>query len=327
MSPMDYLAANWIWLLLALVIGFILGWLLIGLPAGSRRGKAEQRANELNNELGTTKRKLTDTEKQVQSLQGQLANETSLVASGAEQQAELQARVESGTQEVAELQAKSERLQEALTYKEAELADALAKLAGPVRLFEQVSGISPTSVNLDHLTPLKAPAIINAVIGGIKPRLVSTPQDMVSIQSIGKALEQRLYDAGIGTYWEVANIDSEALIDLLQLSPAQKATVKPDELQKSALELAQKSEMLGAIWNVQRIDDLEIITGISGVFEQRLYDAGITTFQELANCTIEQLSDICRAPTTMMPNYGFWISRAQELVNAHDNAESAQAAS
>jgi predicted flap endonuclease-1-like 5' DNA nuclease len=167
---------------------------------------------------------------------------------------------------------------------------------------------------------VKAPAIINAIAGGIKLKLVTSPQDMVTVPAIGKALEQRLYDAGIGTYWEIANMDSEALMEILRLTPAQKANLNVEELHKSALDLAQKTDMVGAIWNARQLDDLESITGISGVFEQRLYDAGISTFHDLANCSVEQLSGICRAPTTMMPNFGYWISRAQELASARDAA-------
>jgi predicted flap endonuclease-1-like 5' DNA nuclease len=303
---MSILAENWLWLVIALFLGVLLGWLFTGLPSSRSRNKAAQQAAELEKQLLATQRKVEDAEQRLQLMEHKLTDETNRSARELQQNSGLQVKID--------------QLQSTLEQKENELADAQAKLAGPVRLFKQVSGVSPESVSIEHLTAAKSPAIVNAILAGLRPKLVSSPQDMVIVPSIGKASEQRLYNAGIGTYWELANLSADDLIQILQLTPAQKANLNYEEVRTTSLRLAQESESMGAIWNARQTDDFESIPGISGVFEQRLYSAGISTFEELAACSIEQLRDVCHAPLTMMPNYGAWIVKAQELVNKRNGS-------
>jgi predicted flap endonuclease-1-like 5' DNA nuclease len=86
-----------------------------------------------------------------------------------------------------------------------------------------------------------------------------------------------------------------------------------DKTRADALRLAQETNSVGSIWNAQKVDDFERIPGISGTFEQRLYSAGVSTFKDLAGCTPEQLAEICKPPSTMLPNYPAWIAKAKEL--------------
>jgi predicted flap endonuclease-1-like 5' DNA nuclease len=53
------------------------------------------------------------------------------------------------------------------------------------------------------------------------------------------------------------------------------------------------------------------------VYEGRLYDAGICTYQALADATVEQLTEICKAPAWRMPDYANWIAQAKELLAQH----------
>ena len=61
-------------------------------------------------------------------------------------------------------------------------------------------------------------------------------------------------------------------------------------------------------------DDFEPFKGIGPVFERRLYDAGICTYQALADATVEQLAAICKAPAWRTPDYANWITQAKELL-------------
>ena len=299
MDVMGFITANPVLVIITLVLGIILGWLLTGMPASRGKSQAEARVAELESQANAAKRKIDDADAQVKKLQQEVSEQSSTNSTGTQQnsalkaenerlQAALQAKDSELRAQAAQIQSKDSELQtkaaellskEAqLQAKDGELADSNAKLAGPVRLFEQVAGVGAESVSLEHLTRAKAPAIINAILGGMRPTLIATQQDMVVVPHIGKAYEQRLYDAGIGTYWEVANLSPEDLSEILKLSPVQKANINMDEVRTTALQLAKDSDTLAAIWNARRIDDLETIPGISGTFEQRLYNANICTF-------------------------------------------------
>jgi len=326
MDVMGFITANPVLVLITLVLGIILGWLFTGMPASRGRSQAQARVAELESQAAANKRKVDEADAQIKKLQQQVNDQSSTNSSEVQQNTGLKAENE---RLQAALLAKDSELatkEIELQAKDGELADSNAKLAGPVRLFEQVSGVGASSVSLEHLTRAKAPAIINAILGGMSPTLIATQQDMVVVPHIGKASEQRLYDAGIGTYWEVANLSPEDLSDILKLSPVQKANMNVEELRTKALQLAQDTGTMAAIWNARRIDDLESIPGISGTFEQRLYNANVCTFEELASLSVEQLAEICSAPSTMMPNYVAWIAVAKDFAEKRAAAAAAEAA-
>ena len=86
-------------------------------------------------------------------------------------------------------------------------------------------------------------------------------------------------------------------------------------LQTRAAELARETNSIGAIWDGQEhLDDFEPLAGIGPVYEQRLYEAGITTYAALAATTPEQLAEICQAPSMQEPNYADWIEQAKALL-------------
>ncbi len=56
-------------------------------------------------------------------------------------------------------------------------------------------------------------------------------------------------------------------------------------------------------------DDFEPIAGIGHLFEKRLYDAGLCTYESLATATVHLLEEICQAPAQFKPDYAAWISK------------------
>jgi predicted flap endonuclease-1-like 5' DNA nuclease len=162
----------------------------------------------------------------------------------------------------------------------------------------------------------KDAAVVATIRAGQRLSIQPEVQDMVQVRGIGKASEQRLYEAGVGTYWELANLTDEDLDRILRPNPAQRAQLDYPTVRTEALRLARETGTGGAIWNAKQIDDLEAISGISATFEQRLYEAGISTYEALAAATVAQLADCCRAPATMMPNYASWITAARERIAA-----------
>lgn len=171
-------------------------------------------------------------------------------------------------------------------------------------------GVQP---RLAALPSLKAKAVNAAVAAQVEPRIVTAPQDLTAIRGIGPVFEQRLYRAGIGTYWEVAALDDDTLRTILALSELQRMQVDLAAIRADARRLAEGQGATGLIWQGQPPDDFEPIVGIGPAFEQRLYEAGIYTYAALAASTPDQLAQIIKAPKPAQPDYASWIAQAQQL--------------
>lgn len=155
------------------------------------------------------------------------------------------------------------------------------------------------------------------VRGGTRTRSVpadaslsACPQDLGRIEGIGETYEQRLYDSGIGTFWEVSMLSQEDLTEVLEVQAFQRVDL--DEIQESARSLAQETDSVGRVWDGTEPDNFEILEGIGEVFEQRLYDAGICTFAALAELSAERLQEICQAHPNFAPNFTRWLEQARE---------------
>ena len=142
-------------------------------------------------------------------------------------------------------------------------------------------------------------------------RAVSCPQDLSRIKGIGSVYEQKLYAAGIGTFWDLAQADATDLARILDVKDFQHVDLAA--LKADALRLAEETGSLDRSWDGTAPDDFEPLEGIGEVYEGRLYDAGICTFRALANTTVEQLAAICKAPDWRRPDYALWIAQAKRL--------------
>ena len=108
-------------------------------------------------------------------------------------------------------------------------------------------------------------------------QLRSCPQDLEQIQGIGRVYEQRLYAAGIGTFWEVGMVAQDELKSILEIQEFQ--DVDLDAIQADALRLARETDAMGQTWDGSEPDDFEELEGIGPVLERRLYSAGICTYR------------------------------------------------
>lgn len=142
-------------------------------------------------------------------------------------------------------------------------------------------------------------------------RTVSCPQDLSRIKGIGTVFETKLYEAGIGTFWELSQTGSERLAEILEVKDFQKVNL--GAIKAEALRLAEETGTVNRTWDGTPPDDFEPFEGIGEVYEGRLYDAGICTYRALANATVEQLADICKAPEWRRPDYANWIAQARRL--------------
>ena len=158
-----------------------------------------------------------------------------------------------------------------------------------------------------------APTRTHAIPAGILEQR-SCPQDLEEIEGIGRIYEQRLYAAGIGTFWEVgmiADTELSAILDIREFQDVNLAAIKAD-----ALRLAQESDTMGHMWDGSVPDDFEILEGIGPVLERRLYSAGICTYEALAEATEALLERIAAAPAFQRPDYQRWIAQARERLAA-----------
>lgn len=141
---------------------------------------------------------------------------------------------------------------------------------------------------------------------------VSCPQDLELIDGVGTIYEQRLYEVGVGSFWEVAMLPEDVLGEILKVDAFQDvdlAAIKAD-----ALRLAEETESMGRVWDGSEPDNFEPLEGIGPVLERRLYAAGICTFESLAKQTVKSLDAICHAPAFQKVDYGRWIEQAKALL-------------
>jgi predicted flap endonuclease-1-like 5' DNA nuclease len=141
--------------------------------------------------------------------------------------------------------------------------------------------------------------------------VVSCPQDLSAVPGIGTIFEERLYAAGIGSYWELAETSRDQLSAIL--GPESLHGVDLEAIKAAAVQLAAQSHSIGRTWDGTPPDDLEVLPGIGEVYERRLYEAGICTYEALAAISVEQLTEICKAPPMRTPDYAAWIDLATDL--------------
>lgn len=174
-------------------------------------------------------------------------------------------------------------------------------------------GAGATGASLSALPAAKQRFVERALAANLAPTLIERPQRLSAIDGIGPIFEQRLYNAGIGSYWEVATLDDETLRRILKLSKARAALVRFDAIRASARRLAEETQTPGCIWSGEPVDDFEKIPGIGEVYKRRLYDAGVRTYAALASVTPQQLEEICASRSPVPPDYVGWIEAARRL--------------
>ena len=140
----------------------------------------------------------------------------------------------------------------------------------------------------------------------------SCPQDLSAVDGIGASNEQKLYAAGIGTYWQLANVADDRLGEILAVKDFQ--SVDFETIRTDARRLAEESGTVERTWDGTPPDDFEVFEGIGEVYEGRLYNAGICTYRALAGATVEQLAQVCKAPAWRLPDYAAWIAQAKVLL-------------
>jgi predicted flap endonuclease-1-like 5' DNA nuclease len=140
---------------------------------------------------------------------------------------------------------------------------------------------------------------------------VPCPQDLSAVPGIGMVFEERLYAAGLGSYWSLAEMPVAELTTILGAGSIR--GVDLEAIRAAAMRLAVESNSLGRTWDGTPPDDFDPLPGIGEVYERRLYEAGICTYETLAATPVERLAEVCQAPPMRTPDYAAWIALAAEL--------------
>ncbi len=261
---------------------------------------------------------------QLQTLQAQVDDLSSERAALAQSQESLQADLQSREAEVADLQAQLAALQEQaakVVEEQAALQEQLSEVAEDRNEVEALrsaalsfSNAAALSDALAHLPAIKKHAVTAAIVAGVQPVLSPRIQALTDVKGVGSAYQQRLYRAGIGTYWELASVPDADLESTLEIPELQRARIDFDETRADAYEWASLTDTVGLLWNGDHVDDFEALPGIGKTFEKRLYEAGITTYEQLAECGVERLAEIVKAPPMREVNYDEWLTAVREIL-------------
>ncbi len=174
-------------------------------------------------------------------------------------------------------------------------------------------------------TPSPAPAVEPAAApvtaeDSTSPASVSAcPQPLSEVKGVDAILEQRLYAAGIGSFWSLAQLSDDELARVLELGDAERAAVDLEDLRHDAARLARDTNSVGRRWNGTQPDDLERLDGLGPAHERRLYDAGICTYDALSASDPETLAAICPGHPGHAPDYAHWIAQARALLAARES--------
>lgn len=166
--------------------------------------------------------------------------------------------------------------------------------------------------SLSLLPPYKAAAADAAIAAMRFPTVSADCQKLAIVNGIGEVFEQRLYNAGVGSYWEVAHLSDDEFQQMLRLTEWQMTAVDLDDLRARARQLAEETGTVGQLWEGETPDDFEKIPGIGKTFERRLYAAGIRTYRALAACSEQELNAIV-GHQVVKPPLKEWIAEAQRL--------------
>lgn len=137
------------------------------------------------------------------------------------------------------------------------------------------------------------------------------PDDLALIKGVGEAYKRRLYGAGLYTWRQVAESDTETLRRITRAKP----NANIGAWRHQAQELAEKFQRWQTTFQGP-LDDFTHIDGIGAITADILYKAGICTYDQLAGALPDELTKIVPAPTVGDEiDFDRWINTAVRLAN------------
>jgi predicted flap endonuclease-1-like 5' DNA nuclease len=132
---------------------------------------------------------------------------------------------------------------------------------------------------------------------------------LIDINGIGPVYEKRLNEAGIQTFAELAALTPERIRAIIK--PETWQLIEPEKWIKEARLRLSKANP----------DPLIDINGIGPVYQQKLFDAGIYTFEQLAGMTPDQIAAIIQPEEWQNVDFHRWIAEAAQFASRQQMKE------
>lgn len=176
-----------------------------------------------------------------------------------------------------------------------------------------VSPDAPSEPTQEDTTPQQSPARQRwANDPKLTARSEEYPDDLSKIKGIGDVYKQRLYRAGIYTWKQIVEADSETLRRATSAYPSSNV----EEWVTQAEKLMEKHGRKQAVYSGPQPDDMTKILGIGPVSAAALYRAGVCTYEQLASLPIAELEALFPiAVAGDMPDFEQWVARAANLAD------------
>ena len=144
-------------------------------------------------------------------------------------------------------------------------------------------------------------------------RSTDYPDNLSKVKGIGDVYRQRLFQAGIFTWHQIATTNVARLRQATGAYPSSNV----EEWPAQARALAEKRGRVGAVYTGPPPDELTKIVGIGPVGAQTLYSAGICTYEQLAVTPVEELAALFPiAVAGDRPDFQRWVDQAAALADA-----------
>lgn len=138
------------------------------------------------------------------------------------------------------------------------------------------------------------------------------PDDLSKIRGIGDVYKQRLYRAGIYTWKQITETETEVLRRATSAYPSSNV----EEWLSQAEALMAKHGRQQAVYSGPAPDEMTKILGIGPVSAAALYRAGICTYEQLASTPVADLEALFPiAVAGDVPDFADWIARATKLAD------------
>jgi predicted flap endonuclease-1-like 5' DNA nuclease len=305
--------SNWLVFLIGIVAG-----LLFGIISGRKNYEScREQVDKLETDSQARKKRLAQTEVKIGEAEHHLEEVTEEVV---EAQDAARAAAETFVDEEAptrgdEAQVDEEVVVDAAVEATVEEKSTVAEDEASPGAGKMGTIASADAENADSETVGTATEVVEADAASRSGELVSEqitecPQKLARVKGIGRVYEDKLYQAGIGTFWQVATASTRELAAIFGLKEFQ--AVDLTGIRQHARQLAEETGTVGMSWNGREPDDMEHLPGIGKTYEGRLYDAGVCTWEKLASLTPEELAAIVKAPKWNQPDYDAWIAFARK---------------
>ena len=146
------------------------------------------------------------------------------------------------------------------------------------------------------IPPSDAKNEVLAAIGNTIPSATADQKDdLTEIKGIGSFLEKKLNSLGIYAFEQISCLDANLIEKLTTAIEFFPGSIERDDWVGQATRLAQaKSGKAAASAVPAKTDDLKIVEGIGPKIAKLLNEAGIRTYSDLANSSLEQLKEVLR---------------------------------